>query len=140
MLEERNRKWLIAAVVVTLIGFVGGFMVFGGGTTGALLAVPLALILGTAVLMVMVAWNAREDRRNGFAVVDERSTLIEGKAGRLAFMVGNYGMLALMWYVFLVNVLNLGWVIPETERALIMALLFQTGVYFFGRWWYGSKP
>ena len=140
MLEERNRKWLIAAVVVTLIGFVGGFMVFGGGTTGALLAVPLALILGTAVLMVMVAWNAREDRRNGFAVVDERSTLIEGKAGRLAFMVGNYGMLALMWYVFLVNVLDLGWVIPETERALIMALLFQTGVYFFGRWWYGSKP
>ena len=140
MLAERNRKWLIAAVAVGLVGFVGGFLFFGGGTVGAMLALPLSLILAIGVLTAMMAWNAWVDRRDGFAVIDERTSRIEGQAGRLGFMVGNYGMLALMWYSFLVNVLGLPWPVPEMERALIMALLFQTGVYFFGRWWYGKKP
>ena len=127
MLTERNRKWLIAAVVVGLVGFVGGYLFFGGGTVGAMLALPLSLILAIGVLTGMTAYNAWVDRRNGFVVGDERISRIEGQAGRLGFLVGNYGMLALMWYSFLVNVLGMPWPVPELERALIMALLVVCG-------------
>lgn len=119
-----------AAVAVAT--FIGGYRLFGGDTTAARLALPLTGIAVGLVFMVWKITGTRETVKQGFPAKDELTMLIEGKAGRIAFMVGNYFMLALMWYTFIHEVILKR---PPLEAApvLILAMLFQVGVYAVAR-------
>jgi len=71
----------------------------------------------------------QEDRLKGFAVKDERTRLLEGRAGRAAFLVGNYIWLALLWYEFAAE--NwMPWPKIGSPPVLLIGMMAQVAVYF----------
>jgi len=93
----------IATAVIAAIAGAITIWQFGTSTFGILSGVNVAVIIAIGGIFVGAILDRKEDERKGFVVKDERSTLIEAKAGRAAFQVGNYIWLALLWYEFLSN-------------------------------------
>jgi hypothetical protein len=65
------------------------------------------------------------------------SVLLEGKAGKAAFQIGNYFWLALLWYEFLSD----NWLPMSpigSPAIIIIGLLGQVGVYFASKLYYGK--
>jgi len=122
----------IATIVVALAGAAAALWVFGSGTFGLLSAANVAVIIAIGGLMVDRLLVKREDRLQGFAVTDERTMLLEGKAGRAAFMLGNYVWLALLWYEFAAE--NwMPWPKIGSPPVLLLGLTAQLAVYFVAR-------
>jgi len=122
----------IATIVVALAGAAAALWVFGSGTFGLLSAANVAVIIAIGGLMVDRLLVKREDRLQGFAVTDERTMLLEGKAGRAAFMLGNYVWLALLWYEFAAE--NwMPWPKIGSPPVLLLGLMAQLAVYFVAR-------
>ncbi len=126
------KRTQIATVVVALAGAAAALWVFGTGTFGLLSAANVAVIIAIGGFMVDRMLVKREDRLQGFAVTDERTMLLEGKAGRAAFMLGNYVWLALLWYEFAAE--NwMPWPKIGSPPVLLLGLMAQLAVYFVAR-------
>jgi len=126
------RRTQIATIAVALAGAAAALRVFGSGTFGLLSAANVAVIIAIGGLMVDRLLVKREDRLQGFAVTDERTMLLEGKAGRAAFMLGNYVWLVLLWYEFAAE--NwMPWLKIGSPPVLLLGLTAQLAVYFVAR-------
>jgi hypothetical protein len=126
------KRTQIATIVVALAGAAAALWVFGASTFGLLSAANVAVIIAIGGFMVDRMLVNREDKVQGFAVTDERTMLLEGKAGRAAFMLGNYVWLALLWYEFAAE--NwMPWPKIGSPPVLLLGLMAQLAVYFAAR-------
>lgn len=126
------KRTQIATVVVALAGAAAALWVFGADTFGLLSAANVAVIIAIGGFMVDRMLVKRDERLQGFAVTDERTTLLEGRAGRAAFMLGNYLWLALLWYEFAAENL-MPWPKIGSPPVLLLGLMAQLAVYFVAR-------
>jgi hypothetical protein len=94
-----------------------------------ILLVPAILIVTVFILFILYWWRMSRVKKAGFAVKDERTAIVEGKAARLANVASIYFMLALLYYVFAANHLKAGLPRVETEWVLIISLIFTIGAY-----------
>ena len=124
-MKTRN---IITAVIAVIAGAITIWQ-FGTSTFGILSGVNVAVIIAIGGLFVGAILDRKEDERQGFVVKDERSTLVEAKAGRAAFQIGNYIWLALCYYEFLSD----NWLPTPTigsPAIVLIGMLGQIGVYF----------
>lgn len=123
------KRTQIATVTAALIGAAAALYVFGTDTFGLISAANVAILIAIAGLMVDRMLVNKEDRLQGFAVKDERTRLLEGKAGRAAFLLGNYIWLALLWYEFAAE--NwMPWPKIGSPPVLLIGMMAQVAVYF----------
>ena len=80
----------IITAIIAVIGAAITIWQFGTSLFGILSGVNVAVLIGIGGLFIGGILDRREDEKQGFTVKDERTVLIEGKAGRAAFMIGNY--------------------------------------------------
>ncbi|MBN2335740.1 hypothetical protein JXL21_09280 [Candidatus Bathyarchaeota archaeon] len=126
------KRTQIVTIVVALAGAAAALWVFGTSTFGLLSAANVAVIITIGGVMVDRMLVKREDRVQGFAVTDERTMLLEGKASRAAFMIGNYVWLALLWYEFAAE--NwMPWPKIGSPPVILLGLMAQLAVYFAAR-------
>ena len=128
----------IATAIIALAGGAITIWQFGTSTIGILSGVNVAVIIAFGGLFVGNILDKREDEKQGFVVKDEMSVLIEGKAGRAAFMIGNYIWLALLWYEFLSN----EWLPTppiNSPMIVIIGLIGQIGAYAVSKLYYGKN-
>ena len=124
-MKTRN---IIIAVIAVIAGAITIWQ-FGTSPFGILSGVNVAVIISIGGLFIGGILDRKEDERQGFVVKDERSILVEAKAGRAAFQVGNYIWLALLWYEFLSD----NWLPTPTigsPAIVLIGMLCQIGVYF----------
>ena len=126
---KRTHMVTIAAAVA---GAAIALWAFGADTFGVFSAVNVAVIIAVGGLMVDRMLLRREEMRQGFAVTDERTMQLEGRAGRAAFMLGNYVWLALLWYEFLAENL-MPWPKIGSPPVLLLGLMLQLAIYFVAR-------
>ena len=128
----------IATAIIALAGGAITIWQFGTSTIGILSGVNVAVIIAIGGLFVGNILDKREDEKQGFVVKDEMSALIEGKAGRAAFLIGNYIWLALLWYEFLSN----EWLSTppiDSPMIVIIGLIGQIGAYAVSKLYYGKN-
>ena len=128
----------IATAIIALAGGAITIWQFGTSTIGILSGVNVAVIIAFGGLFVGNILDKREDEKQGFVVKDEMSVLIEGKAGRAAFLIGNYIWLALLYYEFLSN----NWLPTpsiDSQMIVIIGLIGQIGVYAISKLYYGKN-
>jgi uncharacterized membrane protein len=126
------KRTQIATIVVALAGAAASLWVFGADAFGLLSAANVAVIIAIGGFMVDHMLVNREERLQGLAVTDERTMLVEGKAGRAAFMLGNYVWLALLWYEFVAE--NwMPWPKIGSPPVLLLGLMAQLAIYFVAR-------
>jgi hypothetical protein len=133
-MKTRN---MITAIIAIIAGAITIWR-FGTSTFGVLSGVNVAVIVGIGGLFTGAVLDRQEEKRQGYVVEDEMSTLLQGKAGRAAFIVGNYIWLALLWYEFLSE----NWLpTPKigSPPIIIIGLLLQVGVYFVSMYHYGKN-
>ena len=119
----------IITAIIAVIAVAITIWQFGTIPFGILSGVNVAVIIGIGGLFVGGILDRKEDERNGFVVKDERSILVEAKAGRAAFQVGNYIWLALLYYEFLSD----NWLPTPTigsPAIVLIGMLGQIAVYF----------
>ena len=87
------------------------------------------LIVAVFIVFIWRLWKMKQEKKAGFAVKDERTTKIEGKAARITVHGTGYFMLALMWYIFANDVFELGLPVIETVMALVISVLFNSLLY-----------
>lgn len=124
-MKTRN---MITAVIAIIAGAITIWQ-FGTSTFGILSGVNVAVIIGIGGLFVGGILDRKEDERQGFVVKDERSILVEAKAGKAAFQVGNYIWLALLYYEFLSD----NWLPTPTigsPAIVLIGMLGQIAIYF----------
>jgi uncharacterized membrane protein len=134
IMKTRN---LITAVISIIAGAITVWK-FGTSMFGILSGANVAIIMAVGGLFVGGILDRQEEKRQGYVVADERSTQLQGKAGRAAFIVGNYIWLALLWYEFLSeNMLQT----PKigSPPIVLVGLLLQVGVYFVAMYHYGKN-
>jgi uncharacterized membrane protein len=99
-------------------------------------AIPLIAILIVAI-GAYTLWRTIKERRSGFALQDERTSRIQGKAGNVAFFLGT-------WYLILLNFYNMYRIEflgleelgsePVINSAVILMGVTYIAVYaYFGR-------
>lgn len=103
-----------------------------------LTAIPI-LIVTLFVILVWTLWRKAQEKKAGFAVVDERTARNEGKAARITVMATGYFMLGLLYYVFVSENFELGLPVLEAAWALIIAVLFNSVMYLGLRWHFERK-
>lgn len=133
-MKTRN---IITATIAIIAGAITIWR-FGTSTFGILSGVNVAVIIGIGGLFTGAILDRQEEKRQGYVVADEMSTQLQGKAGRAAFIIGNYVWLALLWYEFLSE----NWLpTPKigSPPILIIGLLLQVGVYGVAMYYYGKK-
>jgi hypothetical protein len=125
-------------IITTIVAIIAGAItiwLFGTDFFGIFSGVNVAVIIIIGGVVIGAMLDRREEEKQGFAVKDERSLLIEGRAGRLAFLIGNYIWLALLWYEFLSD----NWLPTPTigsPAIVIVGMLAQCGVYFVAMYYY----
>ena len=97
--------------------------------TEIIMVVIPVLIVVVFIIFIRRLWKMKQEKKAGFAVKDERTIQIEGKAAYITVHGTGYFMLSLMWYVFANNVFELGLPVLETEWALIISVLFNSWLY-----------
>ena len=121
-------RYIIIAVIAVIAGAITIWQ-FGTSAFGVLSGVNVAVIISIGGLFIGGILDRKEDERQGFVVKDERSILVEAKAGRAAFQVGNYIWLALLYYEFLSD----NWLPTPTigsPAIVLIGMLGQIAVYF----------
>jgi hypothetical protein len=103
-----------------------------------IIPIVAVLIVVTFAIFVWYLWKKYQTMKAGHAVADERTVLAEGKAAKITVFLTSYFLLALLWYVFITEILEWGLPHIETAWALIIAVLFNVGAYV-GLWWYFSR-
>jgi hypothetical protein len=119
----------VATVAAALVVAATALYFFGTDAFGLFSAANVAVLIAIGGLFIDKLLVNREDRLKGFAVKDERTRLLEGRAGRAAFLVGNYIWLALLWYEFAAE--NwMPWPKIGSPPVLLIGMLAQVAVYF----------
>jgi uncharacterized membrane protein len=101
-----------------------------------LTAIPLVAVLIVAI-GAYALWRTIKERRSGFALQDERTAKIQGRAANVAFFVGS-------WYLILLNFYNMYRIEflgleelgsePVINSAVILMGVTYIAVYaYFGR-------
>jgi hypothetical protein len=125
-------------IIIAIVAATGGALAlwrFGTSTWGLLSAINLAIIIGVAGIYLSKTLDQMNDKANGFVVKDELSNLIEGKASKVAFKVGNYVWLALVWYEFSAeNLFQLPTI--GSPPVLLLGLLINLGIYGIATFYY----
>ena len=133
-MKTRN---MITATIAIIAGVITVWR-FGTSTFGVLSGVNVAVLIAIGGLFVGAILDRQEEKRQGYVVADEMSTQLQGKAGRAAFIIGNYIWLALLWYEFLSE----NWLpTPKigSPPIVIVGLLLQVGVYLVAMYHYGKN-
>ncbi len=128
----------IVTAIIAVIGGVAATRWLGTGTFGLMSALNVAVIIGIAGFTLGKFLDMKQDERDGFAVKDERTILLEGKAGRNGFLFGNYVWLAIIWYDFVGDNFT-DWSLLNTQQALLLGLLVNLGIYFASLAYYRNK-
>lgn len=90
--------------------------------------IPVILV-AVFVVFLWGIWKMKQEQKAGFAIKDERTARIEGKAARITMHVTNIFMLGLLfYYVFADNIVE-GAPVLETGWALIISVLFNSLLY-----------
>ena len=132
----KNRN--IITAIVAVAGAAITIWKLDTSTFGIISGVNVAVIVAVGGLFIGRVLDRKEDARQGFVVKDEMSVLLEGKAGRVAFQIGNYVWLALLWYEFISD----NWLPTSpigSPRVILLGLLGQLGVYFASKLYYGKN-
>ena len=89
-----------------------------------LTAIP---IIATLIMAVgaYALWRTIKERRSGFALKDERTTRIQGKAANVAFFLGS-------WYLILLNFYNLYRIEFQGLRELSSMPVINSAVILMG--------
>lgn len=111
---------------------------FGTGMFGLISGVNVAVIIALAGGAIGKFLDKKEDESLGFAVKDERTQLIEGKASSVGFRVGNYVWLALIWYEFFAENF-IPWPKFGSPEVLLFGLLINLGIYFAAMLYYRKQ-
>ena len=133
-MKKRN---IITVIIAIAAGAITVWQ-FGTSLFEILSGVNVAVIISIGGLFIGGILDRQEEERQGFAIKDERSIMIEGKAGRAAFQIGNYIWLALLWYEFLSD----NWLptpIIGSPTIVIIGMLGQCAVYFIAMYYYGKN-
>ncbi len=133
-MKTRNIITIIAAIA-------GGFIAvswLGTGMFGLMSGVNVAVLIAVAGVGIGRFLDGKEDERLGFAVKDERTQLIEGRAGSVGFRVGNSVWLALIYYDFVAENF-MPWPMFETQRILLFGLLINLCIYFAALFHYRKR-
>jgi len=133
-MKKRN----IITAVVAVAGGVIAVSRLGAGMFGLLSGVNVAVLIAVAGMGIGKFLDNREDKRMGFAVKDERTQLVEGRAGSVGFRVGNYVWLALIYYDFIAENF-MAWPVFETQRMLLFGLLINLCIYFAALFQYRKR-
>jgi len=102
---------------------------------------PMILVLNAVVVVligVLVLWKIRKDKKGGFPIQDERTSMLNGKAAMGALYISYAFMLSLLlWTIFGTEFL----VLPELEVgwALIAVMLVASISNILLRGYYGRK-
>ncbi|RLG96890.1 hypothetical protein DRO27_01265 [Candidatus Bathyarchaeota archaeon] len=119
--------------IVTAVAAVAGGVIavsrLGTGMFGLLSGVNVAVLIAVAGVGIGKFLDNREDERMGFAVKDERTQLMEGRASSIGFRVGNFVWLALIYYDFVAENF-MPWPIFESQEILLFGLLVNLCIYF----------
>jgi len=138
-----SRLWVAGTAVISLIAFVVLGVILGGPPLGW----DIHIVLASAVLAVIVAtasallWSGRkkqQETKAGYPAKDERTKLLEGRAGYYTSFVSLYFMLALLWYNFL-GVDLFGLPALNASQALIASLLVNALLFAGLRWYFLRK-
>lgn len=122
----KTRNIVTAAIAV--IAGVYTISRFGTSTFGILSGVNVAVLITIAGVAIGAILDRKEEEKQGFVVEDERSKLQKYKSGYIAFQVGNYIWLALLWYEFL----SRNWLPTPTigsPAIVLIGMLAQVGVF-----------
>jgi hypothetical protein len=133
-MKKRN----IITAMIALAGATITIWQFGTSAFGIISGINVAVIIVIGGLFVGRMLDRKEDEKQGFVVKDEMSVLLEGRAGRAAFQIGNYLWLALLWYEFISD----HWLPTSpigSPAVIILGLLGQVGVYFASKLYYGKN-
>lgn len=131
----------IRKIVIIGIAVIGGalaLMTLGTGRFGLMSAINIAVIIGIAGIVIGKRLDMRKDQKEGFAVKDERTILLEGKAGRNGFLYGNFVWLGIIWYDFIGDHFT-GWAPLNTQQALLLGLMVNLGIYFASMFYYRNR-
>jgi len=123
-MKTRN---IITAVIALIAGAITIWQ-FGTSTFGILSGVNVAVLIAIAGVSIGVVLDRKEEVKQGFVVEDERSNQQKHKSGYIAFQIGNYLWLALLWYEFL----SRNWLPTPTIGSpgiVIIGMLAQIGVF-----------
>lgn len=97
--------------------------------TEIIMVIIPVVIVAVFIIFISYLWKMKQEKKAGFAVKDERTALIEGKAARITVRVTGFFMLALLYYyVFADNIVD-GAPVLETGWALIISVLFNSLLY-----------
>ena len=137
--NKLGKCWAVITVVIVVIAIIAfGEKVVGWDIHGLLASVTLGIIITTFSVFLWINWRKRLEKKAGFAVKDERTIYIEGRAAHYALMIGLWFMLGLLWYSFLgVKMFDLPTL--ETAPALIMSTLMFSGLFLGLRWYFSRK-
>ena len=118
----------IVTAAIALIAGAYTISRFGTDTFGILSGVNVAVLITIAGVVIGAVLDRKEEVKQGFVVEDERSTQQRHKSGYIAFQIGNYLWLALLWYEFL----SRNWLPTPTIGSpgiVIIGMLAQVGVF-----------
>ena len=118
----------IVTAAIALIAGAYTISRFGTDTFGILSGVNVAVLITIAGVVIGAVLDRKEEVKQGFVVEDERSTQQRHKSGYIAFQIGNYLWLALLWYEFL----SRNWLPTPTIGSpgiVIIGMLAQIGVF-----------
>ena len=132
------RKRSIVTVTAAVAGGIIAVSRLGTGVFGLLSGVNVAVLIAVAGVGIGKFMDNSKDERMGFAVKDERTKLIEGRAGSVGFRVGNYVWLALIYYGFIAENF-MPWPVFETQRILLFGLLVNLCIYFAALFHYRKR-
>ncbi len=119
----------IVTIIASVIGGVFAVSRFGTGMFGLISGVNVAVLIAVAGVGIGKFLDRREDERLGFAVRDERTQLIDGRASSVGFRVGNYVWLALIYYEFAAENF-MPWPRFGSPEVLLFGLLVNLCIYF----------
>jgi len=140
-LKEKTVKmlWISATAIIILAIMIGlSERIVGWNFLGLTVPVILGIVLINLSLFLWIFRKKRLEKKSGFAVVDERTKYIEGRAAHYTLMIGMWFMLGLLWYIWL-GVEILGLPKLETAPAMIVSLLVMIGLYAVLRWYLNKE-
>ena len=119
----------IATIAVAVLAGAIAIWNFGTGMFGLISGINVAVLIGVAGIGIGKYLDNKNDEKEGFAVKDELTLMLEGKASIISFKYGNYVWLAILWYEFIANN-YVQWPTFEAAEAILLGLLVNLVIYF----------
>ena len=128
----------IATIIVAVLAGAIAISKFGTSMFGLISGVNVAVLIGVAGIGIGKYLDNKNDEKEGYAVKDELTMMLEGKASVVAFKYGNYVWLAIIWYEFIANEF-MQWPTFEAAEALLLGLLVNLVIYFASLAYYRNR-